>query len=120
MKYLLTILLLISVAHAQVAAKDHLCTVRTYPFFIKVEQTGTMKELAYVGVDTVTKIVTFRGDRTIALYHIGRWVVDETELDLAYAAVAAQINDDGTVKNWPLLSDALDRVKEIKKKWGIK
>lgn len=124
MKKLLTILLLTTVlgsAKSQTPnSTNQYATFFTYPLRIQVFEAGTFKELAYLEMDTANSAYTRRGNLTIAIWHIGRFMASYTEQYLrekdkvsVLKGISDNINDDGTVKDWGQLSYWLDRAREL-------
>lgn len=87
------------------------------PIEIRVNDTFNLKELGYLKYDTVANATVKRGNQNYVYFGLWHEYMAFHEIAIAADDVAAQINDDGTVKNWPLLSDALDRYKAIKLKY---
>ena len=87
------------------------------PLVMRVNDTFNLKELAYLKYDSVTNTKVTRGNQNYVYFGLWHEYLLYYELATAADAVAEQINDDGTVKNWPLLSDALDRYKIVKLKY---
>lgn len=105
---------------AQTPSSSQLATFYTYPLRIQVFEPGTLKEIAYLEMDTVNTSYTRRGSLTVAIWHIGRFMASYTEQYLrekdkvnVLKGISDNINDDGTVKSWPELSYWLDRAKEL-------
>lgn len=120
MKKLLTILSFILLANIVSGQNSNNYTYnidRGNPIIVKVETIPDKKEAAYIKYDSATGVLVKRGDQK--LIHFGFWYYlnSESQIASAAAAVALQINDDGTVKDWPRLSDALDRWKIIKQRY---
>lgn len=113
----LTVLMLTNFVKAQpnVTAKNWYVSLIN-PMVIKAENKN-FKELGYAEYDSVQNTLITRLDQKYVLYKLWQLLGIECEIAAAAAAVAEQINDDGTVKEWPKLSDALDRWKIVKAKY---
>lgn len=106
-------------AEAQSAPQNELFTFQLMPGVQMQVKDTKLKELGYIAYDSTLKKVTSRGTVAKVWLHAMYYLWQEFELKAAYKAVADQVNDDGTVKHWPTMSDALDRLKALKQKYGV-